>query len=166
MSRRHPVIKKRDTKITIPALAGPHVRLVFAEMARQNVTYDEVEQGSGVLRSTLKAWRHKNAPGLTSIEAVLGFLGFDFVPVPRAKVLPKPLLEDLVPIAERHGLTLERTIGALIEITAAIHENVREAPRKPKPERKPGVGRRPRAIHPDQPAFMGFASDDVHGTVH
>jgi hypothetical protein len=52
------------------------------------VTYDEMEEKSGVKRPALKAWRHKNYPSLQSLEATLGALGYDFVPVPREIVIP------------------------------------------------------------------------------
>ena len=34
-------------------------------MARLHVTYDETEEGSGVRRASIKAWRRKNRPGLS-----------------------------------------------------------------------------------------------------
>ncbi len=73
-SRRNPEKKRRISTLTVPERAGPHVRLVFAEMQRQGLRYDDVEDGSGVLRTTIKAWRSKNYPNLDSIEAVFGFL--------------------------------------------------------------------------------------------
>lgn len=113
--------RSRPTRVTIPTGVSPHVRLVFEEMRRQGVTYDRVEEISGVLRSTLKAWRHKNRPGLESIEAVLGALGWDFVPIPRAKVLPKPLAEEIGAVATRHGLTVEQALETLVALVTRIH---------------------------------------------
>jgi uncharacterized protein YerC len=40
--------------VTVPKRVSPHVKLVFAEMARQQRTYDEVEAASGVRRPTIK----------------------------------------------------------------------------------------------------------------
>lgn len=94
------------------------MKLVFTEMQRQNVTYDEVEYGSGVLRTTVKAWRSKNKPGLDSIEAVMGFLGWDFVAVPRDRVLPPEVVAELRPLAERFGMTMPKTVAALLNILA------------------------------------------------
>lgn len=124
MSRRLTKPKPKRASVTIPERAGPHVKLVFAEMARQGFTYDAVEERSGVLRPTIKAWRHRNAPSLTSMEAVLGVLGFDFVPIPRAKVLPPEVVAELQPIAERLGLTMPDTVRALAEIVAGIHHRL------------------------------------------
>ena len=62
--------------VTMPERVSPHVKLVFAEMMRQQRTYDEVEAASGVRRPTMKQWRRKNAPSLDSLEAVLNALGF------------------------------------------------------------------------------------------
>jgi hypothetical protein len=107
--------------VSIPERAGPHVKLCFAEMQRQGLTYDEMEWRSGVLRPTLKAWRYKNAPSLTNIEAVLGVLGFDFVPVPRAEVLPPEIVRELQPVAEKLGLSMPKAIQALIEIAVGRH---------------------------------------------
>lgn len=150
MSRRNPVKPKRLTRITIPENVSPHVKLVFSEMQRQNVTYDRVEETSGVLRSTLKAWRHKNAPGLISLEAVLGSLGWDFVPVPRAGVLPEPMRSGLEALAEQHGQTMPKTIEGLISIITGIHDGAPPPPAAtPSPRR-----RRAKTAHPDQPAFF------------
>ncbi|WP_292500888.1 hypothetical protein [Methylobacterium sp.] len=101
------------------------MKLVFAEMARQRVTYDEVAAGSGVLRSTLKAWRHKNRPSLDALEAVLGFLGWDFVPVPREKRLPAEVLQALRPAVDATGLTMPVAVQALVEIVADIHVDLK-----------------------------------------
>lgn len=109
--------------VTIPERAGPHVKLVFAEMARQGFTYDGIEEKSGVLRGTLKAWRYKNAPSLTNIEAVFGVLGWDFVPLPREGSLPPELVDELRPIADRFNITMPDCVRALIEIAGGIRPN-------------------------------------------
>lgn len=80
---------KRPSKITVPEKANPLARLVFEEMKAQNVTYDELEWTSGVLRCTIKAWRTDNSPGLLSISAALGALGWALVPVPQKERLPE-----------------------------------------------------------------------------
>ena len=118
-SRRNPERKRRPSTLTIPERACPHVRFVFAEMRRQGITYDALEEKSGVLRATLKAWRHKNYPSLPTLEAALGFLGWDFVPVPRGRALPPDLVAELAPIAERLGLTMPAVVEALVEIVSS-----------------------------------------------
>ncbi|GJD98105.1 hypothetical protein [Methylobacterium isbiliense] len=121
-TRRNPAPrKKRPSTITIPGSVGPHVKLVFAEMRRQNIKYDEIEQGSGVLRPTLKAWRHKNKPGLESIEAALGFLGWDFAPIPREHVIPSNVVEALQPAADRLGLSMPDAVRYAAEIAFRDH---------------------------------------------
>ncbi len=117
--------ERRPSTIAIPKGVSPIVKLVFAEMARQRVTYDEVAAGSGVLRSTLKAWRHKNRPSLDALEAVLGFLGWDFVPVPREKRLPAEVLQALRPAVDATGLTMPVAVQALVEIVADIHVDLK-----------------------------------------
>jgi hypothetical protein len=128
MSRRKLSGYSRRTSVTIPERVGPHVKLVFAEMRRQNRTYDDVEEGSGVRRVALKAWRHKNYPSLTSLEAVFGFLGYDLVPIPRSRVLPQALVAKLEAIAEEHALEMPATVQALVEVVAGIHDKFGTAP--------------------------------------
>lgn len=94
------------SRIQIPERCHPLAKMVFAEMRRQGVTYDELEWRSGVLRSTFKAWRTHNKPGLESIEAALGALGWSVLPVPIAdRVLPDSLRADLQAVAAKHGLS-------------------------------------------------------------
>lgn len=122
MSRRHSTPKpKRRSAITVPERACPHVKLVFEEMRRQGVTYDEAAAGSGVTRVALKAWRHKNNPNLDSAEAVLGFLGYEFVPLPTARALPPEVVAELRPIAERLDLTIPAALRLAAEIAYRNH---------------------------------------------
>lgn len=151
--------------VTMPERVGPHVKLVFAEMARLRFTYDETEEGSGVRRASIKAWRRKNKPGLESLEAVLGFLGWDFVAVPRAKALPEEVRSELQPIADKLGLTMPQTITALIEIVTGIHERfpfLRD-PTASKPVRFKSRRQERRVIHPDQHALLqDMPTDAMH----
>ena len=94
---------KRPSKITIPEHCHPLAKLVFAEMKRQRIGYDALEWDSGVLRSTFKAWRTDNRPGLASIEAALGALGWALVPVPRVQTLPQEIRSELDALAARWG---------------------------------------------------------------
>ncbi|WP_234713358.1 hypothetical protein [Rhodopseudomonas palustris] len=157
MSRRHPEKSRTNRRtVTMPDRVGPHVKLVFAEMARLAITYDEVEDGSGVRRASVKAWRRKNRPGLESLEAVLGFLGWDFVAVPRAKALPDEVRAELQPIADKLGLTMPQTILALVEIVTGIHERfpfLRD-PTAIRPVRFRGKRKQRPVVHPDQHAFF------------
>jgi transcriptional regulator with XRE-family HTH domain len=98
--------RRGPSTITIPSGVSPHVKLVFEEMRRQGITYEEVEDGSGVLKTTLKAWRHKNRPSFDALCAVLGFLGWDFVPIPRDRVLDPDVIAVLQPAAKQVGLDL------------------------------------------------------------
>jgi hypothetical protein len=104
-------------------------------MKRQAVTYDWVEWRSGVLRSTLKAWRNNNRPGMDSIEAVLGSLGWSLVPVPKADVIPARLRADLEEVARKHSL---ETLPALELIAGCVGYGWRHtlADRAPSRERK------------------------------
>jgi transcriptional regulator with XRE-family HTH domain len=100
----------------MPERVGPFVRLVFAEMARQRVTYDSLEERSGVRRATLKAWRRKNRPGLESLEATLATLGFGFCPVPALEALPAELAGELATLALKVRMNIPQTWAALIDI--------------------------------------------------
>ena len=97
---------RRPSKITIPERCHPLAKVVFAEMKRQNVSYDELEHRAGVLRSTFKAWRTNNKPGLETIEAALGALGWHVLCVPRPETLPYQLRADLETLAQKHGCAL------------------------------------------------------------
>lgn len=109
---------KRPSKITIPPHANPLVRLVFAEMVRQRITYAELEHRSGVLASSTKSWRNEKGPSLPAIEAALGALGWNFVPVPDPETLP---VEVRAAIAELSLLFRDddEILGAAIAAAAA-----------------------------------------------
>lgn len=98
------------------------MKLVFEQMKLRNITYADVERGSSIKRTAIKAWRHKNAPGLESIESVLGFLGYDFLPVPRVRILPPTIQAELASISERHGIDIQTVAQALIEVTSGMHD--------------------------------------------
>lgn len=98
--------KRRSSSITIPDHCHPLAKALFSEMQRQNVSYDELEHRSGVLRSTFKAYRTNNRPGLDTIEAALGALGWSVLPVPKASTLPEGLRADLEAIAAKHCTSL------------------------------------------------------------
>lgn len=85
------------------------------------MTYDEVEARSGVLRASLKAWRHRNVPTLTSMEATLAVLGYEFVPVPTERSLPPEIVSELRPIAERIGLEMPIAVKLAAEIAYRDH---------------------------------------------
>ncbi|WP_184515906.1 hypothetical protein [Tardiphaga robiniae] len=111
--RRNRVVRRT---VTIPDRVGPHVKLVFAEMARLGVTYDEVEEGSGVRRASVKAWRKKNRPGLENLQAVLGFLEWDFAPVPTLQALPPDLAGELTALALKLQLNMPATWAAVTAV--------------------------------------------------
>lgn len=123
----------RKSKITIPERCHPLAKVVFAEMRRQGVTYDELEWRSGVLRSTFKAWRTNNRPGLDTIEAALGSLGWAVRPVPKPETLPPELRADLEAIVEKHAcetLPCLEFIGAATGYRHAddhIHDEIKRA---------------------------------------
>lgn len=106
MAHHNDTSRRRQSKITIPEHCHPLAKVVFAEMRRQGVTYDELEHRSGVLRSTFKAWRTNNRPGLDTIEAALGALGWSVLPVPDPQTIPADLRSELQAIADDHEIEL------------------------------------------------------------
>jgi len=112
-----PQHRRRNSRtVTMPERVGPHVKLVFAEMARLQFTYDEVEEGSGVRRASMKAWRRKKRPSLESIQAVLSFLGWDYVPVPALETLPPELAGDVVAVARKIETSLPQLFAAVVSV--------------------------------------------------
>jgi hypothetical protein len=87
--------RERPSRVTVPERCDPRAKLVFAEMRRQGKTYADVEWEAGVLLSTLKSWRGHSAPGLLTLDACLGSLGWSLVPVARYERLPKAIQEGL-----------------------------------------------------------------------
>jgi hypothetical protein len=155
---RKPAPPKRVSRITIPTRCNPLAKLIFAEMQRQSVTYDELEYRSGVLRSTFKAWRGDNRPGLDTIEATLGALGWLLLPVPVFEQVPEDIRADLMAIADRwQGInpTLCQLL-ATVSTVPILHPSGAPGER-PTPNRK--ARRRARRLwsHPDQTALF----DDV-----
>lgn len=108
----------RPSKITIPERANPLAKLVYSEMRRQRITYAELEHRANVLVSTFKAWRTDNCPGLVSIEAALGALGWALVPVPiDALDLPDDAREKLSEVAQ-HFRSENEAFGFAIRAAA------------------------------------------------
>ena len=64
----------------------------------------------------MKAWRHKNRPGLESLEAVLNSLGWNFLPIPAADVLSDDIANELDAAATKLAVSLPEVWAALIEI--------------------------------------------------
>jgi hypothetical protein len=131
-------------------------KVVFAEMNRQGVTYDELEYRSGVLRSTFKAWRTHNKPGLDTIEAALGSLGWAVLPVPRVEHLPPRVQAGLEALAAEWAgdhpllhqlLATVCKVPILGEFTKGENVVALPAPANRK-------ARRARAAHPDQIALF------------
>lgn len=103
MSRRKPEPPTFPSRVTVPKRAHPAAKIVFAEMRRQNVSYQELEFRSGVLMSTFKAWRTHNSPGLETMQAALGSLGWEFLAVPRLENIPPAVRALLMQAADQWG---------------------------------------------------------------
>lgn len=152
----------RPSRVTVPERCHPMAKIVFGEMNRQGVTYDELEYRSGVLRSTFKAWRTHNKPGLDTIEAALGSLGWVVIPVPRIEHLPPNIQAGLEVLAAEwegdHPLLhqlLATVCKAPILGEFARAENVVPLPL---PNRK--ARRANRTPHPDQIALFAEGQEE------
>jgi hypothetical protein len=147
----------RPSKITIPERCDPRAKVVFAEMRRQGVTYDELEHRSGVLRSTFKAWRTNNKPGLDTIEAALGALGWSLLPVPNTSELPPTVREGLKALSAQW----EDENALLCGLLASVCRTAVAAPQAPPAAPAPTIlpaRRKPRAFNPNQITLFGEAS--------
>jgi hypothetical protein len=154
---RKPEPPKRPSRISVPVRCHPMAKLVFAEMQRQNVTYDSMEHYSGVLRSTLKAWRTHNKPGLETIEAAFGVLGWAVLPVPRLKELPPEIqagLEELAAKWEGINPTLHQLLATVSRIPImGEFARLEQAVVVVAPNRRRG-----REPHPDQVTLFEVAA--------
>lgn len=146
---RKPDPPPRESRVTVPARCHPIAKIVFAEMKRQGVTYWELEQRSGVLAATFKAWRSHSRPGLDSAEAALGSLGWAVIAVPRMQELPPKIqagLEALSAEWQSENPLLHQLLATVSRIPI-LGEFKRQADAAvvALPKR-----RKARALHPDQ----------------
>ncbi|MBA2127176.1 hypothetical protein DLM45_13230 [Hyphomicrobium methylovorum] len=116
MSKPAPYV--RPSRVTIPAKANPLARLAFELMKRHGVSYQELEFRSGILASSVKAWRgggklRPNVPSLASIEAALGVFGYRLVPCPPLSNLPADVREKLEEVGQ-HFISDDETLAAAI----------------------------------------------------
>jgi hypothetical protein len=70
-----PMHRATSTQKTIPRNAHPLVKIVFAGMIEQGVTYVEMAELAGFSRESLTAWRVRYTPDFKNIKAALGVLG-------------------------------------------------------------------------------------------
>lgn len=101
-----PTKGRNRRSVTVPPTAMPLVKLFFTVMSQQGVKYWEVEEATSVQRATMKAWRKKNQPGISTLTAAFNYLGWDLVPTPRLEALTPQLAADLVAIARRAELDI------------------------------------------------------------
>ncbi|QND73146.1 hypothetical protein HB776_19490 [Tardiphaga robiniae] len=104
--------------MTVPSGVSPPVALLFSEMRRLCVTYDEIQDSAGTTRATIKAWRRKNAPGLASLEACFNAVGYFFIPTPVLEIQPPEIAADMGALAAKMKLSMPEAFAALIDWTA------------------------------------------------
>jgi hypothetical protein len=145
---RAPARPPRPSKITIPERCDPRAKIVFALMREQGVTYDELEYRSGVLRSTFKAWRTNNKPGLDTLEAALGALGWSLLAVPNdASRLPDTVREGLKALSAQWEGEDALLTGLLATVSRTA---VAASAAAPLVMPTPPWRKRGRPVHPDQ----------------
>lgn len=108
--------------VSIPENAIAHVRLFFGLMRDQGRIYDDICEASGCLRATLKSWRHRSIPSLSSLEAVFGALGWNFVPVPAIETLRPDIAADLASLASKMQASLPDVFNALLDVAMRQRE--------------------------------------------
>jgi lambda repressor-like predicted transcriptional regulator len=75
--------------ILVPENVNPIVRLIFSEMNRQRVSVHQMSERSGIHRDTLRDWRTRTTPSLSNVQAALGVLGIELMPVARVTAWEK-----------------------------------------------------------------------------
>lgn len=115
---RRPKPRRVRRAVTMPVGVSPPVSLLFSEMRRLGVTYDEVEESSGTRRATMKAWRKKNAPSLDTIQACLNSVGHLFITVPVLEVQPPEIAADMAALAAKMKVGMPEAFAALLDWTA------------------------------------------------
>ena len=73
---------KRIRPHTIPERAHPHVRTLFAEMNRLDMSGLALAKRAGISRETLMNWRKGTHPKMRDIEACLNVCGLSLLAVP------------------------------------------------------------------------------------
>ena len=115
---------KRLSRLTIPSgPCHPVARFILTEMKRANVSYDEVENVAGLLRSTLKEWRKGVRPSIDTAECVLSALGWELVPVAFASSLPAGLRQDLETLLEKYRSSIP-SLNLLPAVAARRHDSL------------------------------------------
>lgn len=115
---RHRRPKRYRRTVTLPSGVSAPIRLLFSEMARLRVTYDELEESSGTRRASIKAWRHKNAPTLATLEPCLNSVGWFFIPTPMLEIQPPEIASGMAALAAKMNISMPEAFAALLDWTA------------------------------------------------
>lgn len=115
---RQPRSERYRRTVTIPNNVSPPVRLLFAEMQRLAVTYDDLEESSGTRRSTMKAWRKKNAATLGTLEPALNSLGWLLTPSPMFEIQPPKVAALMGELSALMRVSMPEAFAALLDWTA------------------------------------------------
>jgi transcriptional regulator with XRE-family HTH domain len=113
------------SKVTIPPNAHPLVRLLFAGMIEQNITYVQMAERSGISRETLTAWRVRYTPDLISLEAVLGVLGLRFEALDHNGQTYKPRPETLARLGQTHQERMQHLAICCARAAARVQGSTR-----------------------------------------
>lgn len=77
---RHYTFKFRP--FVVPIHCHPAVRFMYQQLNEQKLTLSDLQNISGVGRTTFTNWRKVQSPKLTDMEAVLNSLGFKLAIIP------------------------------------------------------------------------------------
>lgn len=66
-------------KITVPTTGTPIVRELLQAMRDHSITYQSMEEKSGICMGTIHGWRRGHVPVFSNIEACLNVVGLTLV---------------------------------------------------------------------------------------
>lgn len=147
--------RARRRYATMPTGVQPIVRLVFSELSRQGLHYQDIEDASGVGRVALKSWRCRTRPSWESLQSVLSVLGFGFVPTPVLQVLRPEMAGEITALAMKLGADIPTTWAALIDI--GVEQKLL---RMDAAERRAVIEAHHAALHPSQGRAAKAANDN------
>lgn len=80
---------------------------------------DDVVEASGILRATLKSWRKRSYPALTSIEAVYNALGWQFIAVPaHVEVLTPTVASKIAEVSALAQMEMTEVWATAVQLAA------------------------------------------------
>ena len=99
----------RPSYLTVKDTAHPLVKLLFAEMERQQITLSTLAVKSGIARETISRWRVSGTMTLISIESCLQVVGLSIIAVDNPLTTGR-LTAELAKVKADRALLIERIV--------------------------------------------------------